>query len=70
MSAAKVTMKKIPENRFRVKVNKWPHKKAAQMPYIGNNAWSCEGIRTERRVVHHPAYIRNEWKIRVRVLSA
>ena len=38
MMPTKVTMKKMPENLFRVKVNKCPVKKAVQTVCIGSNA--------------------------------
>ena len=69
MYNTKVTMKRIPENRFRVKVNKCPLKKAIQTSWIDIHWHRCTGWRMLNIVVQNPAMTKNEWLMRVRVLS-
>ena len=69
MYSTNVTMKKMPENRFRVKVNKCPLKKAVQTSWIDIHSRTYTGCKILHTVTHIPAMAKKEWKMRVRVLS-
>lgn len=58
MNITNVTTKKMLENRFRVKVNKCPLKKAAQMSWMDIHSLICIGCRMLNKVAHMPAMTR------------
>lgn len=69
MMATNVTMKLIPEKRFRVKENKWLLKNEVHTNCISINLCKCIGCSRQKIVVHAPAITKKVRNMRVRVLS-
>jgi hypothetical protein len=61
MKATKITTKRIPEKRFRVKENKCPLRKAIHTSWIGISSCRCTGCKKLKTLAQNPAKTKNKW---------